>query len=57
MGLREVRTGKLGLTDLTWFTVRLLFWLGGREHPLEDSTESPPTRDLPYSKSRIKTLG
>ncbi|MFC2603700.1 MAG: hypothetical protein ACFNX0_07350 [Treponema sp.] len=22
---------------------RLQFWLGGREHPLEDSIESPPT--------------
>ena len=38
-----MRTGKLGLTDLISFSVRLQFWLGGREHPLEDSIESPPT--------------
>ena len=48
---------KIGFTDLIRFSVRLQFWLGGREHPLKDLTESPPTRDLPYSKSRIKTFG
>ena len=43
MGLREGRTGKLGLTDLTCFAVRLQFWLGGTEISLKDITELPPT--------------
>ena len=48
---------KIGFTDLIRFSVRLQFWLGGTEISLKDITELPPTRDLPYSKSGIKTFG